>query len=141
VGIDAADSSAQTFQNTQTEGDIRDLGDIFNAANPVHQKGGGDNGHSSVFGTADLYFTKERLAAANYILRQCRNLTIYHDKRIRIKKARCSGTAGIHPVFPEWYLLYRKLPFIGNQPLAEARMRLRIFEKKHSKKMWQATQI
>ena len=75
VGIDAANGGAQALQDPQAQRYVGDLGDVFNAANPVHQKGGGDDGNSSVFGAADLYFTKERLAAANQILRQCRNLS------------------------------------------------------------------
>ena len=37
---------------------------------PVHQKGGGDNGNSGILGAADLYFTKQGFSALHNILRQ-----------------------------------------------------------------------
>ena len=75
VGIDAADHGTQTLQNPQTQRHVGDLGDVFDAADPVHQKGGGDNGNSGIFRAADLYFTKQRLSAANQILCQCQTLS------------------------------------------------------------------
>ena len=59
VGIDAADMGPQLLQNFQAQRHIGDLGNVFNAAHAVHHQGGGNNGNSGIFGTADLYFTKQ----------------------------------------------------------------------------------
>ena len=37
---------------------------------PVHQQGGGDDGHSSVLCAADLNFAEQGMSAVNYILLQ-----------------------------------------------------------------------
>ena len=70
VGIDGADGSAQTLQDAKAHGHIGDLGDIFNAADPVHHQGGGDDGDSGVLCTADLHFTKQGFSTLDNIFRQ-----------------------------------------------------------------------
>ena len=72
VAVDDADAGAQMLQDLQGQRHIGDLGDVLDAADPVHQKGGGENGHGGVFGAADLYFTKQGMTTLYNILRQSR---------------------------------------------------------------------
>lgn len=65
----AANIGTQIFQDFETKGDIRDLRNIFDSADTVYQKRGGNNGDSGVFGTADLYFPKQGSSSlVQYIL-------------------------------------------------------------------------
>ena len=61
---------AQLFQNLQQRGNVADLGNILNAADALHQQGGGDNGNSGILGAADIDFTVQRSPAVNHILFQ-----------------------------------------------------------------------
>ena len=39
----------QLLQNGEQQRHVADLGDVFNAADPVHQQGGGDDGNGGIF--------------------------------------------------------------------------------------------
>ena len=69
MGI-TGDVRPQLPQDLEDQGHIADLGNIFNAADPVHQQGGGDDGDSGVFGSADLNGSMERMSALNQIFGQ-----------------------------------------------------------------------
>ena len=71
VAVDGADAGSQLLQDLQAKGHVGDLGDVLNAADAVHQQGGGDDGHGGVFGAADLYFTKQGFSTLYNIL--CQN--------------------------------------------------------------------
>ena len=68
--VDDPHAAAQLSQNVQQKVHIADLRNIFNAARPLHQQGGGDNAHRRVFRAADLNFTIERSPAMNDIFFQ-----------------------------------------------------------------------
>ena len=63
VAVDGADGRAKLLQNLQNRGNVGDLGDVFNAADAVHQNGGGNNGNGGVLRTADLHLAEQRLAS------------------------------------------------------------------------------
>ena len=73
--VHAANIGTQIFQDFETKGDIRDLRNIFDSADTVYQKRGGNNGDSGVFGTADLYFPKQGSSALYNIF--CQVLTLF----------------------------------------------------------------
>jgi hypothetical protein len=68
--IHKADTRPEILQDFQAHGHVGYLGNIFNAADPVHQKGGGNDSNGGVFGAADLDFSKQGLSALYYIFRQ-----------------------------------------------------------------------
>ena len=72
VAVDCADIGTQILQNFQAHGNVRNLGDIFNATDPVHQKGSGDNGNSSILCAADFNFSKQGLSTLYNIF--CQNI-------------------------------------------------------------------
>ena len=63
VAVQAADPRAQLLQNAEAQRHVGNLGDVFNAADPVHQQRGGDDGHGGVFRAADLDFAKQGCSA------------------------------------------------------------------------------
>ena len=69
--VDGADGGAQLLQNLQNRRYIGNLGDIFNAADAVHQDGGGNDGHGCVLRAADLHFAEKGLTAVYDIF--CQN--------------------------------------------------------------------
>ena len=76
MAVDGANVSPQLFQNAQTERHIGNLRNVFNAANPVHQKGGGDDGNGGVFRAADFDLSKQGLSALYNILSQSLTLSL-----------------------------------------------------------------
>ena len=52
VPVQHPDPCAQFLQNVQQQCHIADLRDILNAADTVHQQGGGNNGNGGIFGPA-----------------------------------------------------------------------------------------
>ena len=68
--VDGAHVRPQLPEDLEDQGHIADLGNIFNAADPVHQQGGGDDGDSGVLGSADLNGSMERMSALNQIFGQ-----------------------------------------------------------------------
>ena len=76
--VDGAYIGAQLLKNVQDQRHIGDLGNIFNPAHPIHQQGGGYDGDSGVFRTADLDLSVQRLTAANQIL--CQSCTLYSGR-------------------------------------------------------------
>ena len=66
-GIEKAHVCAETFQNFQKHRHVRDLGDVFDAHNAVHQQRGGNDGDRCVFGAADVHLAVQRTAASNDI--------------------------------------------------------------------------
>ncbi len=64
---------AQILEDVEHQGHIADLGKILNAADPVHQQGGGDDGNGGILGAADLDLTMKRLSAGNHIFCQIHN--------------------------------------------------------------------
>ena len=52
--VDQAHVGAQLPQDLKNQGNIADLGNVFNAADAVHQQGGGDDGYSGIFRAADV---------------------------------------------------------------------------------------
>ena len=77
--VDGANIGAQLLQDVEQQRHVADLRQILNAADPVHQQGGGDDGNGGILGAADIDFTKKRLSAMNYIL--CQNATLYSFHR------------------------------------------------------------
>ena len=65
---------AQLPQNLEDQRNVADLRNVFNAADPVHHQGGGNNGNSGVFRSADLDGPMEGLAPADLILGQIMHL-------------------------------------------------------------------
>ena len=65
--VEKADRSAELLKDFQKSGHVRDLRNVFDAADSVDQKGCGDDGNSGVFRAADMNFAKERLPAPNDI--------------------------------------------------------------------------
>ncbi|MPN09711.1 hypothetical protein SDC9_157003 [bioreactor metagenome] len=96
VGIDRADRRAQLVQNGAKQMHVGDLGDVFNAADSLHQKCGGKDGNSRVFRAADLHLAKQGLAAPNDIFCQTQN-PLFYVKTDRL----CS-------LYPQMGLPYRK---------------------------------
>ena len=76
VAVDGTDVGTQLFQNAQTERHVGNLGNILNAANPVHQKGGGDDGNGGIFRAADFDLSKQGLSALYNILSQSLTLSL-----------------------------------------------------------------
>ena len=71
VGIDGPDARAQIFQDPEAQRHVRDLGDVLNAADTVHQQGGGDDGHGGVLGAADGDLAVQGSTAVdNYFLQE-----------------------------------------------------------------------
>ena len=68
--VHSADVGAQLLQNLENQRHIADLRDIFNAAYPVYQQGGGNNGDSGVFGSADVDGSVEGIPSVDQILCQ-----------------------------------------------------------------------
>ena len=68
--VDGADVRPQLLEDLENQSHVADLGNIFNAAYPVHQKGGGDDGDSGVFGAADGDASTKGLSALNVIFCQ-----------------------------------------------------------------------
>ena len=71
--VDGADVRTQLLKDLEDQRHVADLGDILNAAHPVHQQRGGDDSDSGVFGAADGDGPGERLSALNVILCQNRH--------------------------------------------------------------------
>ena len=63
VSVQHPDAGPQLLQNGEQQRHVADLGDVFNAADAVHQNGGGNNGNGGVLRTADLHLAEQRLAS------------------------------------------------------------------------------
>ena len=87
--VDGAHIGPQLLQDVEQQRHVADLRQVFNAAHPVHQQGGGDNGHGSVFCAADIDFSIKRLPAVNHIL--CQNTTLYSFHRGIIRTGGIQG--------------------------------------------------
>ena len=74
AAVEKADLRAELLQDLEQRRHVRDLGNIFNAADTVDQKGGGNDGDGGVLRAADAHFTKERLAALHDIFRHKNSL-------------------------------------------------------------------
>ena len=68
--VDGADLGAQLPQDLKDQGYVADLRNIFNTADPVHQKGGGDDGNGGIFGPADFNSAAEGEPSLDLILGQ-----------------------------------------------------------------------
>ncbi len=68
--VDGFDISAQLLENVEDQRHVADLGDVFNAADTVDQKSGGENGHRRVFRAGDLHCAVKRFPAMDHIFRQ-----------------------------------------------------------------------
>ena len=64
----------QLLKDLEDQRHVADLGDILNAAHPVHHQGGGDNGHSGILRAADLNGPVEGATPMDLILRQILHL-------------------------------------------------------------------
>ena len=73
VSVQHPDAGPQLLQNGEQQRHVADLGDVFNAADPVHQQGGGDDGNGGIFCAADGDLAHQRTAAMNDILIQNRH--------------------------------------------------------------------
>ncbi len=73
VSVQHPDAGPQLLQNGEQQRHVADLGDVFNAADPVHQQGGGDDSNGGIFCAADGDFAHQRTAAMNDILIQNRH--------------------------------------------------------------------
>ena len=71
--VDGAHIGAQLLQNIQNQCHVADLGNVLNAAYPVHQQGGGDYGDGGILRAADVNFSKKRLSAMDHIFCQSYN--------------------------------------------------------------------
>ena len=74
VTVQHADVGAQLLQNGEEQGHIADLGNVFDAADTVHQQGGGNDGDGGIFCTADGHFAKQRTAAMDNVFVQSKSL-------------------------------------------------------------------
>ena len=70
VAVQHADAGAQLLQNGEEQGHVADLGDVLDAADAVHQQGGGDDGDGGVLRAADGYFAEQRMAAVDNVFVQ-----------------------------------------------------------------------
>ena len=100
VAVDAADTGTQVLQDFQAKGNVGDLGDVFDAADAVHQKGGGDDGNSGILCAADLYFSKQGFSALYNIFRQ--------DGDPLFKRLTAVGCALVKTVCPSGGASYRR---------------------------------
>ena len=55
VAVDAADPCPQLPENAEAQRHVGNLGNVLNAADPVHQQRGGNNGYGGVFRTVTVY--------------------------------------------------------------------------------------
>ena len=74
VAVQHADTGAQLLQNGEEQGHVADLGDVLDAADTVHQQGGGNDGDGGIFCTADGHFAKQRMAAMDNVFVQSKSL-------------------------------------------------------------------
>ena len=71
--VDRAYVGTQILEDIQDQRHVADLGNVLDAADAVHQQGGGDDSDSGVLGAADVDLSKQRSPAVNYIFRQTFN--------------------------------------------------------------------
>ena len=83
VAVQHPDIGPQLLQNGKQQRHVADLGDILNAADPVHQQGGGDDGNGGVFRAADGDFAHQRAAAMDDILIQNRHPLLGSVENVR----------------------------------------------------------
>ena len=83
VAVQHPDIGPQLLQNGKQQRYVADLGDILNAADPVHQQGGGDDGNGGVFRAADGDFAHQRAAAMDDILIQNRHPLLGSVENVR----------------------------------------------------------
>ncbi len=65
ASVDSLDLSAHLLQNFADEGNVADVGYIFNLARLVAENNRRDDRDSRVFRAADINFSEQRLAAVN----------------------------------------------------------------------------
>ena len=66
-GVQEAYIRAEPIQNLQQHRHIRNLRNVLNTHNAVHQKRGGDDGDRGILCAADVHLTVERATASNDI--------------------------------------------------------------------------
>ena len=68
VAVQNPDLGAQLLQNGEEQRHVADLRHVFNAANAVHQQGGGDDGNGGVLCAADGDLAKQGMTAVDHVL-------------------------------------------------------------------------
>ena len=68
--VDGAHVRPQLLKDLEDQGDVADLGNVLNTADPVHQQGGGDDGNGGIFCAADGDGSVKGRSALNLILIQ-----------------------------------------------------------------------
>ncbi len=106
--VDHAYVGAQIPHNPQDHGHVADVGNIFDPADSVHQKGCGKNGHSGILRAADLNLAVEGFSTADHVF--CQNGTFFYmvlrneigSKAIRNAKPGPSPVLSLsYPNFPD----------------------------------------